>query len=92
MPSIYSILFIVIKIVIFTITITSPILIGSTEIETTTREIVSPDGDFSGLTYKASNNNQDLSVAFYEGKTDDEVNYCLDQGDKFYFLHTYHHP
>ena len=57
---------------------------GSTEIETTTREIVSPDGDFSGLTYKASNNNQDLSVAFYEGKTDDEVNYCLDQGDKFY--------
>lgn len=57
---------------------------GSTEIETTTKEIVSPDGDFSKLTYKASNNNPDLSVAFYEGKTDDEINYCLDQGEKFY--------
>ena len=56
---------------------------GSTQIETTTKEPVSPDGDFSGLTYKESNN-KDLSVAFYEGKTDDEVNYCLDQGEKLY--------
>lgn len=57
---------------------------GTSESETTTKPTSSPGGDYGDLTYKAANNNQNLSVAFLEGNTNDEVNYCLDQGEKFY--------
>ena len=57
---------------------------GTSEPETTTKSTSSSGGDYSGLTYKAAENHQNLSVAFMEGDTNDEVNYCLDQGDKFY--------
>ena len=43
--------------------------------------------DYSDLTFKVSNNNQNLAVAFVtQGgvTTEQEVNYCLDQGNNFY--------
>ncbi|MBR2190464.1 MAG: hypothetical protein IJ883_02325 [Eubacterium sp.] len=43
--------------------------------------------DYSDLTFKVSNNNPDLAVAFVtQGgvTTEQEVNYCLDQGNNFY--------
>ena len=52
----------------------------------TARTDVNAD-DYSSLTFKVSNNNPDLAVAFVtQGgvTTTQEVNYCLDEGNNFY--------